>query len=136
MDANFGGQIVLKAYEVPRLQFKPGESIPLTFFWQAQPALADDYDFFVQLTTLQAGIVSQIDGPPQGIGPTSRWPVNDVVFNHYQLSIPVTTAPGEYQLRIGFYQPDTKTRVPIAEAGRGEQDNLGALILRSIEIVP
>jgi hypothetical protein len=135
MDANFGGQIMLKAYEIPRLQFKLGETIPLTFLWQALAPLSDDYNFFVYLTTPQGGIVSQIDAAPQGIGPTSSWPLNDVVFNHYQLPIPLTAAPGDYQIRIGFYKPDTKTRLSIFEAGRGEQDNLGALILRSIQVV-
>jgi serine/threonine-protein kinase len=135
MDANFGGQILLKAYEIPRVQFKLGETIPLTFLWQTLAPLSDDYNFFVYLTTPQGGIVSQIDAPPQGIGPTSSWPLNDVVFNHYQLPIPLTAAPGDYQIRIGFYKADTKTRLSIFEAGRGEQDNLGALILRSVQVV-
>jgi hypothetical protein len=120
---------------LPRLQFKPGETIGLTFFWQATAPPAADYNFFVYLTTPQGGIVSQIDAPPQGLDPTSQWAVGNVVFNHYQLSVPLTAAPGEYQVRIGFYDPDTKARLPVLEPGRGEQDNLGALILRSIQVV-
>lgn len=136
MEANFGGDILLKAYEIPRLQYKPGESIPLTFFWQASPGLAQDYHFFVYLTTPQGGIVTQVDGPPQELGPTSSWPKGESVFNRYTLSIPTGAAPGDYQLRIGYYKPDSRVRVPIVEPGRGEQDNLGALILRSIQVVP
>jgi hypothetical protein len=136
MEANFDGKILLKAYELPRLQFKPGETINLTFFWQAVTTPIDNYDFFVYLTTPQGGIVAQVDGPPEGpIGPTSSWPVGNSVFNHYQLSIPVSAVPGQYQIRAGFYKPDTKVRLPIIEPGRGEQDNLGALILRSVEVV-
>ncbi|MBN1994788.1 MAG: protein kinase [Anaerolineae bacterium] len=135
MDANFDGQILLKAYEMPRVQFKPGEIVNLTFFWQAiKPPVADN-NFFVYLTTPQGGIVSQIDAAPQGIAPTSQWPVGEVNFNHYQVAIPITAAPGNYQIRIGFYNPATKVRLPILEPGRGEQDNLGALILRSVEVV-
>ncbi|MBN1219394.1 MAG: protein kinase [Anaerolineae bacterium] len=135
MDANLGGQIVLKAYEIPRVQFKPGETVNLTFFWQITAPVVDDYNFFVYLTTPQGGIVSQVDSPPQGLGPTSQWSVGNVVYNQYQLPIPVSTVPGEYQIRIGFYKPDSKVRLPIVEPGRGEQDNLGALILRSIQVV-
>jgi len=135
MESNFGGEILLKAYEVPRLQFKPGETLPLTFFWQALPNLTKDYNFFVYLTTPQGGIVAQIDGPTQELGPTNSWPKGEVVFNHYPLVIPSSAAPGDYQIRIGFYDPVSKVRVPIAEPGRGEQDNLGALILRSIQVV-
>jgi hypothetical protein len=79
--------------------------------------------------------VAQIDGPPQELGPTNSWPKGEVVFNHYPLVIPASAAFGDYQIRIGFYDPVSKVRVPIAEPGRGEQDNLGALILRSIQVV-
>jgi len=135
METNFDGKILLKAYELPRVQFKPGEIITLTFLWQAIIPPGDDYNFFVYLTTPQGGIVSQIDAPPQDIGPTGAWPVGSVAPNHYQLPIPVTAAPGEYQIRVGFYKPDSKARLPILEPGRGEQDNLGALILRGIQVV-
>jgi hypothetical protein len=135
LDANFDGQIMLKAYEIPRLQFKPGEVIGLTFFWQAVKPPTSNYNFFVYLTTPQGGIVSQIDAPPQGLEPTSRWPVNTVIFNQYQLLVPPSTAPGNYQVRVGFYKPETKGRLPILEPGRGELDNLGALILRAVQVV-
>ena len=135
MDANWDGRIILKAYELPRLQFKPGETINLTFFWQATTSLSADYNFFIYLTTPQGGIVSQIDAPPQGLAPTSQWSVGDVAFNHYQLPVPFTAAPGEYQLRIGFYEPDTKARLTVSEPGLGDQDNLGSLILRPVQVV-
>jgi serine/threonine-protein kinase len=135
--ANLGGQIVAEAYEIPRLQFKPGEFISLTFFWRAITRPTEDYHLFVHLTTLEGGIVSQVDSPPQdGSIPTTQWGLNEIVVDPYQLSIPDSTAPGEYQIRIGFYNPDSNARLPILEAGRGEQDNLGALILRTIQIIP
>jgi hypothetical protein len=98
--------------------------------------VGEDYNFFVYLTTPQGGIVSQIDAPPLELGPTGGWPVGPVIFNHYQLPVPVTAAPGEYQLRVGFYNPGAKARLPILEPGRGEQDNLGSLILRRIQVTP
>lgn len=136
IETNFDGKILLKAYELPRLQFKRGEAITLTFFWQALTPNTEAYHFFVYLTTLQGGIVSQIEGLPQELGPTNTWPVGSVIFNHYQLPVPLTAAPGDYQIRIGFYRPDTRARLPILEPGRGEQDNLGALILRQVQVVP
>ena len=135
--ANLGGQIVVEAYEIPRLQFKPGEAISLTFFWRAISTPNDNYNLFIHLTTPQGGIVSEIDTIPLGGSrPTSAWAVQDVVIDPYQLSIPNTTAPGDYQIRIGFYNPVTRARLPILDPGRGEQDNLGALILRSIQVIP
>lgn len=135
--ANLGGQIALNAYEIPRLQYKPGEMINLNFFWQAIVVPSNDYNLFIYLTTPQGGIVSEIDTQPQG-GPrfTTNWRIGEVIVDPYQLPIPSTTASGDYQIRIGFYDPATGTRLPILEPGRAEQDNLGALILRTIRVVP
>jgi hypothetical protein len=133
--ADFGGQILLNAYEIPRLQFKPGETINLTFFWQTLSVPNDDYHLFIHLTTPQGGIVSQIDTRPQG-GPryTTNWQVGQIVVDPYQLFVPATAAAGQYQIRVGFYNSESGARLPIAEPGRAEQDSLGALILRTIQI--
>jgi serine/threonine-protein kinase len=134
--ANLGGQIVLTAYEIPRLQYKAGEPIGLTFFWQAVAPPAADYMLFIHLTTPQGGIVSQIDAPPLGgIRPTSQWQVGEMMVDSYQLPIPPTTIPGDYQLRVGFYEPNSNVRLPILEPGRAEADNFGALLLRRIQVV-
>jgi serine/threonine-protein kinase len=135
--ANLGGQIVLNAYEIPRIQYKPGEAVSVTFFWQAVTPPTANYNLFIHLTTPQGGIVSQIDTQPQeGVRPTGNWGVGDLIVDPYQLPIPPTTAPGDYQIRIGFYNTETKARLPIFEPGRGQPDNLGALILRTIQVVP
>jgi serine/threonine-protein kinase len=135
--ANLGGQIVLTAYEIPRLQYRPGEVMSVNFFWQAVSPPPDNYTLFIHLTTPQGGIVNQIDAAPQGgARPTGSWSVGETIIDPYQLLIPPTTFPGDYQLRVGLYDRDTGVRVPIFETGRAEQDNLGALILRSIQVLP
>jgi len=134
--ANLGGQIALNAYELPRLQYQPGETINLTFFWEALATPSSDYNLFIHLTTLQGGIVSEIDTPPLG-GPrfTTNWQVGQLVVDPYQLPIPATTVTGDYQIRVGFYDPQTGTRLPITEPGRAEQGNLGSLILRKVQVI-
>ncbi|RME70535.1 MAG: serine/threonine-protein kinase [Chloroflexi bacterium] len=134
--ANFGGQILLTAYEIPRLQFRPGEAIDLTFFWQATTPPAEAYHLFVYLTTPQGGIVSQVEGPPLGgTRPTSTWNIGEVIVDPYRLPIPPTTIAGDYQVRVGFLNPQTRIRLPILDPGRAEEDNLGALILRGVQVV-
>ncbi len=134
--ANLGGQILLNAYEIPRVQYRAGEAIELTFFWQAVSPPSANYNLFIHLATPQGGIVSEIDTQPLGgARPTTEWNVGEIIVDRYQLGIPPTTMSGEYQVRIGFYNPDTQARLPIFEPGRGKQDNLGALILRPIEVV-
>jgi serine/threonine-protein kinase len=134
--ANLGGQILLNAYEMPRLQYKAGEAMTLTFFWQALTPPTDNYYLFIYLTTPQGGIVSKIEAPPQAGQLTTNWRVGELVVDPYQLPVPATAAPGDYQIRIGFYNPTTSVRLPILEPGRAEPDNLGALILRTVQVLP
>lgn len=134
--ANFGGEILLNAYEIPRLQFQPGEGIRLVFFWQTLKTPGVDYNLFIHLTTPEGGIVSQIDTQPQGGPPqTTSWQIGDIITDPYQLPIPAQTPAGNYQIRVGFYNPATNTRVPVLEPGRAEPDNLGGLIIRTIQVI-
>ncbi len=136
MGANFANQISLTAYEIPRVQYKAGENAGFTFFWQAVVPMEANYTLLIYLTTPQGGIVSKIEATPQnGAKPTSRWKMGEPIVDPYQLPIPITTAPGDYQIRIAFGQANGN-RLPIVEPGRGELDNLGALILRSVQVVP
>lgn len=133
--ANFGSQIVLNAYDLQRLQYTAGEAIPTSFLWQAVAKPAGNYNLFVHLTTPQGGIVSEIDTPPR-ISSTANWPVGQLLVDAYEIPIPPTTSVGDYQLRIGFYDPQTGSRLPIVDPGRAEQDTLGALVLRTIQVIP
>ncbi|MCB0212345.1 MAG: protein kinase [Anaerolineae bacterium] len=134
--ANLGGQIALNAYELPRLQYRPGESVAISFFWQAITPPTDNYNLFIRLTTPEGGIVSEIDERPQnGSALTSNWQVGQTIIDPYQLSIPQTTVAGDYEIRVGFYNPATNTRLPITDAGRAEADDLGSLVLRTIQVV-
>ncbi|MCB0165679.1 MAG: protein kinase [Anaerolineae bacterium] len=134
--ANLGGQIALDAYELPRLQYRPGEAVTITFFWRAITPPTDDYNLFIHLTTPQGGIVSEIDTRPQnGSALVSSWQVGQVIIDPYQLPIPDTTAAGDYEIRVGFYNPSTNTRLPISDPGRAEADDLGSLVLRTIQVV-
>lgn len=134
--ANLGGQIALDAYELPRLQYRPGEAVTVTFFWRAITPPSDDYNLFIHLTTPQGGIVSEIDTRPQnGSALTSNWQVGQVVIDPYQLPIPDTTAAGDYEIRVGFYNPSNNTRLPISDPGRAEADDLGSLVLRTVQVV-
>ena len=135
--ANLAGQISLTAYELSKLQFNPGDTINITFFWQPIIPPTEDYTFYLHLTTPEGGIVAQMDAQPQdGAKPTSSWRIGETIVDTYQLSIPTTTAPGNYQLRAGMYGTDQGERIEIVDAGRSEADNYGSLVIRTIQIVP
>jgi serine/threonine-protein kinase len=135
--ANLGGQILLTAYELSRLQYNPGDSINVIFFWQPIVPPTENYTFYVHLTTPEGGIVSQVDAQPQGgAKPTSTWRIGETIVDTAQLPIPPTTAAGDYELRVGMYATGTNDRLKVVDPGRSELDNFGSLIVRTIQIVP
>jgi hypothetical protein len=106
-----------------------GEVINLTFFWNLISSQTADYTLYITLTTPHGGIVNEISKP------IADWHIEDLIVDAHDLSIPVTAAPGAYQIRVTFFNSNGE-RLPILDIGRGQQDNIGSLILRSIEIVP
>ncbi|HUZ78600.1 MAG TPA: 6-pyruvoyl-tetrahydropterin synthase-related protein [Chloroflexota bacterium] len=98
----------------------------LTFQWAALGNVAGNYTLFVHLLDAQGRLAYQADAPPQsGLFPTSLWEAGDRVTDIHRLP-PVV--PGRYDLQIGWYQPRTDQRLPLASGG--STLNLGSIAFR------
>jgi hypothetical protein len=128
--ANLEGNILLAAYELPRRDYRPGETLPVTLIWQAINAPGQGYTVFVHLTRADGSLVTQHDGSPaNGTRPTDTWSAGDQVSDDHQLNIPPDAAPGEYWLRVGMY--DGAGRLAVTDAGQATSiDNV--ILLGSI----
>jgi hypothetical protein len=128
--AKLEDKIVLAAYELPRRDYRPGETLPLTLIWQATSPPGQGYTVFVHLTRADGSLIAQHDGPPaNGARPTNTWAPGDQINDEHGLAIPPDTAPGEYWLRVGMY--DSAGRLPVSDPGRASvADNV--IVLRSI----
>jgi 4-amino-4-deoxy-L-arabinose transferase-like glycosyltransferase len=115
---------------------KPGETITMTLYWQAQTRMSEDYQVFVHLVgpKPETRMVAQGDRSPlDGDWPTSAWepgyPVRDA---GYAVTLPAALPPGTYDLRVGLYRLGDGWRIPVqGPAGRVEDS---AAILTSIEV--
>jgi tRNA A-37 threonylcarbamoyl transferase component Bud32 len=131
--ATLGGKILLAAYELPRLDYRPGETLPLTLIWQAIQSPGQGYSVFVHLTRADGSPLSQQDGPPaNGTRPTDTWSPGDQITDAHQLSIPPDAAPGEYWLRVGLYNGGG--RFPVTDPGQANTAD-DAIVLRSVLVV-
>lgn len=131
--ATLGGEILLAAYELPRLDYRPGETLPLTLMWQAIQPPGQGYIVFVHLTRADGSPVSQQDGPPaNGTRPTDTWAPGDQITDAHQLNIPPDTAPGEYWLRVGLY--NGAGRFPVTDPGQAATAD-DAIVLRSVMVI-
>ena len=91
--------IGLKGYDLPTSSFNPGDTVPLTLFWQAKTAPGEDYTTTVRLQTTEGKTVSESVEPPGGAQfPTTLWPSGEIVRSWQDVVIPPTTPAGTYQL--------------------------------------
>ena len=64
-DVSFGDAIHLIGYDLDATTITPGNSLSLTFYWQAASTPADNYSLFVHLVPDNGGaLVAQADGAP------------------------------------------------------------------------
>jgi hypothetical protein len=111
---DLGGQAALVGYDVPQNAVQPGDTLPITLFWQAQARIPEDYQVFVHLMGPDGRPIAQGDKSPlDGDWPTSAWEPGQTFRDDYQIEIPADLAPGTYELRVGLYRLADFTRLPV-----------------------
>ncbi|NJN99369.1 MAG: hypothetical protein HC875_37375 [Anaerolineales bacterium] len=131
LQANLADQIKLLGYTTPNLQYSTGTLSPIsnlqsprqasnlqiTLYWQALTS-SSNLTRFVQLIGPDGQIYGQNDSAPDsGQYPTSLWQPGEVVVETVTLPLQPEPPPGDYTLHVGLYQPDSGTRLPLAEGG-------------------
>lgn len=115
-DALLGEQIRLLSYALSSQEITSGDVLQLQLRWQAERQPEADYALFVQLLDPRDQVVAQRDAPP-GDSPTSQWQPGQQIVDNHGLLVSHGTAPGDYSLILGMYNPQTGERLPV-----GEQD--------------
>jgi len=119
--ANFGGKIDLLGYDLqpsPSATAQPGQQISLTLYWRDTHPLGDDYKVFAHLVGTDGKIYGQDDSVPlDGQAPTTSWVPGEVLVDRYDLSVEPGAPRGSYRLVVGFYNPTTGARIPLAAHG-------------------
>jgi hypothetical protein len=114
--AAFGDHLALRGYDVPAAVVRPGELLTVTLRWTAEAPAERDYTLFAHLMPVgEDRLVAQRDGPPfDGPLPTSAWPVGVPLDVTTAVAVPSDLPPGEYRLAVGWYDPATGARLPVA----------------------
>ncbi len=132
LTANFGGQIRLVGYDWPAGDsIKPGETVPLTLYWETLASPGQNLNLFIHLVDPAAqSQVAGFDAPP-GF-PTSFWQPGYTLIDARRLALPADLPPGDYELWIGWYDLETLARLPLAD-GTGDALRLATVSLRHPE---
>jgi hypothetical protein len=114
LDVAFGRppRLTLLGYDLAQSRFEPGQSLPVTLYWQAEAEMAVNYTVFVQLLDRQGQVAAQVDLPPQaGAAPTTTWLPGEILTDPYSIPIPADLPPGPYRLITGLYDAATGSRL-------------------------
>jgi 4-amino-4-deoxy-L-arabinose transferase-like glycosyltransferase len=114
VDINFGEQARLVGIDLPRRQGAPGDTLQLTLHWQALATAAKNWKVFLHLTDDQGNIVAQKDQiPGDGKLPLTGWVPGEYLIDDYSLAIPADAPRGTYLLKVGLYDANDGSRLPV-----------------------
>jgi len=118
LQVNLNNQVMLEDARISQLTYRPGDTIGLTFRWQALQTIPSSYKVFIHVLTLDySAAVAQRDIEPlNGLRPTNTWAPGEIINDPHQIQLPQNTPAGTYQIRAGLYDP--QGRMPVVDAGQ------------------
>jgi hypothetical protein len=134
--ADFGPVRLVQA-ETPATQVSPGDSVPLSLLWQANPEFGGESLVVVaQLLDREGKVVASLEEEPlQGRYPTKGWKSLELVRDRHVLTVPQGTPAGQYELIVGLYTLPDRTRLR-AGAGLLRLARRDYFPMRPIQVVP
>lgn len=112
----FGDELVLRGYRWQPADLRPGGALDVELFWQGTRTMANDYSIFVHLVDENEILQAQHDSyPAAGALPTSAWPLDAVIRDLHQLTLPaVLPTPNRLRLEVGAYDYGSGRRLQTA----------------------
>jgi hypothetical protein len=136
VNAQLGESMRMVGYRLPEREIAPGETLVLTLYWRAEAPVEGAYTVFTHLQGPDGKLIAQQDNPPgRGTRPTDGWVPGVLIEDPYEIEVPPDTAPGEYMLSTGMYDPATLERLP-AFGADGERFSSDRLVLTTVHVRP
>ncbi|MBZ0284241.1 MAG: glycosyltransferase family 39 protein [Anaerolineae bacterium] len=116
--ANFDDSIELVGAQT---FLSPDRNLTIWLYWRPQQQMATPLKIFVHLIgavnpATGSPLWSQDDQYPQdGRISTTDWTSGEIYRDVYTLPL-VSVAPGDYEIHVGFYEPETNARLPIGDS--------------------
>ncbi|MBC7225555.1 MAG: hypothetical protein H5T59_14975 [Anaerolineae bacterium] len=133
--AQFGEGILLLGADLPRDPVRPGDSNPVTLYWQATAEMERSYTGFLHLLDAEGRVRAGVDRVPgEGARPTNTWLPPEVLAESFTLAAP--EEPGTYWLEVGWYDA-ARPGMPRLPATDAKGNPLGdRLLLGPVEVAP
>jgi hypothetical protein len=91
-----------------------GDSLQARLHWRVEAEFDQNYTAFIHLIGPDGALYGQVDQTPgAGAFPTTGWLPGEYIADEYNIPLAAEAPPGEYQLEIGLYNPDTGQRLSV-----------------------
>ncbi|MCD4687346.1 MAG: hypothetical protein K8S97_15565, partial [Anaerolineae bacterium] len=115
--AQFDNLAVLIGITLDQTTISAGETLDLALVWRVSETPNVSYHVFTHLLDPDGRVIAQHDGMPVNYTrPTTGWVANEFISDPYALEFlpEFRDYRGPARLEIGFYDPETGDRVPVA----------------------
>ena len=113
LDLDFGGQVKLLGYDLTREQWRPGETIRVTWYWHAIESLDEGWKLFTHIDDSEHTRTFNQDanGTLRWLYGPDRWSPGTYVRDPQDLSLPADWASGSAEIYVGLWR-DGKRLLP------------------------
>lgn len=123
--ADLSGEIALLGFDLSAAHLKPGATLDVTLYWNAQRAMSETYQSFVHVVHPEGHIWTQSDHLNPAGFPTNLWPTDRYIRDQHRLVLPPDMPEGEYSISVGIYLLRSNSRLPVLQAESGARaDNV------------
>jgi 4-amino-4-deoxy-L-arabinose transferase-like glycosyltransferase len=112
INANFANQVTVFGYELT--EPVSGDTLPLTLYWQVQAPPAGDLMPFAHLEDAWGYRWGQVESFAY---PAEQWLPGDTVIQQIELPLREGMPPGDYRLRLGFFDAGSDEQLPYLDEG-------------------
>jgi len=119
--ARLGGFVALVDHSIAGPAPVPGSALQLTVRWSVEQVPHRAAVSFAHLLDGTGRYVAGWDGLT---APATCWQPGDLIVQQYELAIPADSAPGTFQVEVGWYDAETIRRWPCVVNGASCGDRL------------
>jgi len=118
-EIKFGNSLALIGFtRMPSGSWRGGDSVRVLAEWRAEENGRDRFTILFHLVDSRGHVWAQEEREP--IVSTDRWRIGDIVRDQFNLTLPRTMPPGEYAIKMAFWEPRGEARLNALDAqGRG-----------------
>ncbi len=107
----YDNQMALVAYDLPQTSARPGDAVPLTFYWLMRGPTEAPASVFVHFYGPDGKLWGQSDKPdPIVFFPTTRWPLGRALTDAHSAQLQPDAPPGIYRVAVGLWDRATGRR--------------------------